>query len=124
MSGTGKGEATGGGATVRTSSSLASRGKGGRPESSSKSERTESVEIVRRLRGLARELLGAEARSRAAAAHDDPLLVAPGHRRDAEVREVRASLLVEQHVRGLHVAVDDPEAVEVLERLGHVAAER
>ncbi len=46
------------------------------------------------------------------------------HLRDAEVGEVGAAGLVEQHVGRLHVPVDDPLAVRVVEGTGHVAQER
>ena len=44
--------------------------------------------------------------------------------RDAEVREVDTAVVVEQHVRRLHVAVDDALAVRVVERVGHAAQDR
>ena len=86
-------------------------------------QHAERVEVVRGQRRLARALLRAHAGPRAAAADDDPVLVRVRHRGDAEVREVRAARVVEQHVRGLDVAVHHAEVVEIGERVGHVTAQ-
>ncbi len=54
---------------------------------------------------------------------DDPFLVLE-RLREAEVEELDPSLVGDDDVRGLEVAVDDPPLVRRLERLGDLAGER
>src|SRR5262249_43507475 len=48
----------------------------------------------------------------------------PDRAREPEVRDARLALGVEQHVRGLQVAVDEPARVDRLEAARHLGSER
>ena len=84
-------------------------------------DRGERVDVGGRAGSATVELLGGHVRDRAehgAAARD---LGPVGRGRDAEVSELRDAVLADQHVPGLHIAVDDPLRVGVVERLAEVA---
>ena len=66
---------------------------------------------------LGRHVLGGAERTRGVRAH------LPDRRGDAEVGEVHA-IALDEDVAGLHVAVDQPAFVGVIERRGHRSEER
>ena len=78
-----------------------------------------------RCRGKSLQPLGRDVRERARDVAERGQRVELGHLREPEVEEphVDARRLGEQHVRRLDVAVDDPAAVRVRERVGDLAAD-
>jgi hypothetical protein len=78
-------------------------------------QRTEGVQVVRRLRRLATQLLRARVVRRAARRH-----AGAGPRRQAEIREPRAPGTIQQYVAALEVAVHEARVMKCGQRCGDV----